>query len=164
MTWPRSFQLPNNWKWWSYVMLHWNILNTTLHYHQRHCGTMQLTQQKIQPILDEQCIATVFLCLFEVPKYHVFFSEGCLIVPLSFQQQKPLLVTRGCLRSSRREGPKYSESRFFKWFEGMWYLSAQWKSLMHRKTTWWISITLHDLGEKIHGAPIHRSVSSSSLA
>lgn len=59
---------------------------------------MELTPTKNPTHMDEQCWKPpVFLCLFWRCK-NVMLSEGCLVVPLSFQQQKPLWVTRGCLR------------------------------------------------------------------
>ena len=156
--------------------LSWFIeISSILTYH--HWGTMELTPTKNPTHMDEQCWKPpVFLCLFWRCK-NVMLSEGCLVVPLSFQQQKPLWVTRGCLRKDAARPRIFQNSPSLQnGLEGnvipeicFWKVTPIFSPPIKihtepKRPRGESPIKLPDLRKKIMGAPMDRSVSSSYLA
>ena len=111
MTWTRSFQL---------VVVHWNIFNIDLSSLGNHGSH---PNKKSNPYGWAVLRNPLCFFAFNLRCQIGMLSEGCLVVPLSFQQQKPLWVTRGCLRKDAARPQIFQNSTILqKRFGGkMWY-------------------------------------------
>lgn len=130
-------------------MVHWNIFNIDLSSLGNHGSH---PNKKSNPYGWAVLRNPLCFFAFNLRCQIGMLSEGCLVVPLSFQQQKPLWVTRGCLRKDAARPQIFQNSTILQnGLEGnvipeicFWKANPSFSPPMKNpycaeKATWWIS-------------------------